>query len=212
MYYPNQSEIYKILDFRNNSVLFEGSKDELIRMIAMKYRSSFEAYQEGYFSNFSKSPYYTYYTHSIYVNWLIGHSFCGELPSEDKYYQLKDSSGRILNMKDFEEESFAFYIKNKDKNSFFRFYIPPINRRKFKHQSKYRQEPVPYTSKYRGGSWWRKPHTKHIFLMYDNPEYKEFNRGTKKLVPSYWDDKIRRPQRSWKEQSKARHQWQRGNK
>lgn len=114
-------------------------------------------------------------------------------------------------MKDFEEESFAFYIKNKDEN-YFRFYIPPIGRHNFKPQSKYRQEPVPYTSKHRGGSWWRKPRTKHIFLIYDDPEHKEFNRGTKKIVPSYWDDKIRRPQRSWKEQSKARHQWQRGNK
>ena len=27
--------------------------------------------------------------------------------------------------------------------------------------------------------------------MYDNPEYKEYNRGTKKIIPKWLDDRFR---------------------
>lgn len=76
----------------------------------------------------------------------------------------------------------------------------------------FRKDPVPWTRKYRGGPHWSPPHTAKLFKMYANPEYKEFNRGTMHELPSWWDDRSRCVQRSWKAQSKARHQWQRGKK
>lgn len=77
---------------------------------------------------------------------------------------------------------------------------------------KYRKDPVPYTRKWRGGPYQSPPHTTRINRMYGNPDYKYFNRGSKRDIPQWWDDKSRCVQRSWKAQSKARHQWQRGKK
>jgi hypothetical protein len=80
-----------------------------------------------------------------------------------------------------------------------------------RHPPKYRQEPVPYTKKrYRGGPDYHAPKTFHIFRMFADPEQRPFCRGTTKMIPSWWDDSYRHNQRSWKEQSKSRHQWQRG--
>ena len=75
---------------------------------------------------------------------------------------------------------------------------------------RYRKDPVPHTRKWRGGPSQSPPHTAKIMRMYANPDYKYFNRGSTKEIRQWWDDHYRRTQRSWKEQSKARHQWQRG--
>lgn len=72
----------------------------------------------------------------------------------------------------------------------------------------FRKDPVPHTKKIRGGPKYPPPHTAKIFRMYANPEFKGFNRKTKKCIPSWWDDRNRIVQKSWKEQSKARHQWE----
>ena len=72
----------------------------------------------------------------------------------------------------------------------------------------FRKTPVPHTRKWRGGSNYRNPHTAKIMRMYKNPEYKNFNRGSYHEIPTWWDEKMRDPQRSWKVQSKCRHQWE----
>ena len=42
--------------------------------------------------------------------------------------------------------------------------------------------------------------------MYANPEYKDFNRGSRKDYPiGWWDDWYRSRERNWK--SQRRHQW-----
>lgn len=79
----------------------------------------------------------------------------------------------------------------------------------FEHSYEYRKDPVPHIHKFRGGPNWSPPHTRKITRIYKNPEYKQFNRGTLKEIPQWWDDRSRDVQRSWKEQSKVRHQWER---
>ncbi len=79
----------------------------------------------------------------------------------------------------------------------------------YKNNYIYRKTPVPYTKKIRGGPRWSPPHTAGIIRMYKNPEYKDFNRGSIKEIPTWWDERDRRVQKNWKEQRKVRHQWER---
>lgn len=72
----------------------------------------------------------------------------------------------------------------------------------------YRKDPVPYTRKIKGGPRWSSPHTVKIKKLYSIPEYKCFNRGSIKKLPSWWDDRSRDIQKCWKKQRKVRHQWQ----
>ena len=60
--------------------------------------------------------------------------------------------------------------------------------------------------KWRGGPAVKPRKSKHIKMMYDNPEYKGFNRGSKKEIPGgWWDDLDRSVEKNWKSQRK--HQW-----
>lgn len=219
MYYPNHEEFYKVWDARKQKFVFKGAKDELVKHIAAMFvNRSYEITAYG-----KKNLWFRVYFNQ-YSNSFIEECACSSNDAGEKYYQIFDNFGRIINVADLANDSFTIYQKWKetwtfpsyihsdywlrDKKVSKKYYYGRASR-----HFKYRQEPVPYTRKaWRGGSFGRAPHTKHIFLMYDNPEYKEFNRGSSCMVPSYWDDRIRCPQRSWKEQSKARHQWQRGNK
>lgn len=83
--------------------------------------------------------------------------------------------------------------------------------RKKKYKGKFRQGPVENIRKWRGGpSGHGVKHFRSILKIYHNPEYKEFNRGSHKEYDNiwYWDEaEYRCVQRSWKSQSKRRHQW-----
>lgn len=129
-------------------------------------------------------------------------------------YVITDKYGTLLNIAYLREK--ALYARDKlleqgwkGENQLTVLYLPFKKEKRFYHSFVYRKTPVPYTRKIRGGRrYGSSPRTKHIFMMYDNPEYKEFNRGSPKLIPKWWDDKARCYQRSWKEQSKCRHQWE----
>ena len=130
-------------------------------------------------------------------------------------YIITNEHGTPLNIDYLREK--ALHVRDKlleqgwkGENQFTTLYLPLKKKKRFYHSFVYRKTPVPYTRKIRGGCrYGSSPRTKHIFMMYDNPEYKEFNRGSPKVVPKWWDDKIRCYQRSWKEQSKCRRQWER---
>lgn len=215
MYYPCQEEFYKVWNAIEGQFVFKGSREELISHIAAMFAN--KSYE---ISILNKKELWFHIYFGQYSNSFIEKCACS-LHEKNRYFYIFDNFDRIINVIDLMEESFNLYQKWRE-TWIFPNYIHSdywLKNKKFKknqHRAllcfKYRREPVPYTRKLRGRKRWRKPRTKHIFLMYDNPEYKEFNRGTKKLVPSCWDDKIRCSQKSWKEQSKARHQWQRGNK
>lgn len=122
----------------------------------------------------------------------------------DKYYQY--FRGEVcINPRDWEKQALSWY-KKKYKNQKDRDYYKYWKKNKV-YKGSFRQGPVEGIHKYRGGSGYRPPKTKHIFAMYANPEYKEYNRGTKKIIPKWWDDKIRQVEMNWKSQRKTKHQW-----
>lgn len=83
-----------------------------------------------------------------------------------------------------------------------KFYFYKINM----NTGVFRYDPVPYCRKHRGGPRVRPRRIKHLKAMYDNPEYKGYNRGSKKDLPlGWWDDWYRHNERNWKSQRK--HQW-----
>lgn len=74
------------------------------------------------------------------------------------------------------------------------------------YRGKFRREPVEGIRKRRGGPHARPRKIKHIAAMYSNPEFKEFNRGSRNDYPDgWWDDWYRVRERNWK--SQRRHQW-----
>lgn len=106
--------------------------------------------------------------------------------SHEEFYKLYDTSTRRRHSKSRKYE----FLRKMDSNY------------------KYRKDPVPHTRKWRGGPSQSPPHTVKIIKMYSNPEYKNFNRGSKHNIPTWWDDRIRCIQKSWKKQTKVKHQWQ----
>lgn len=80
--------------------------------------------------------------------------------------------------------------------------------KKYNYHSVFRQTPIPHTGKKKGGSSSRSPRIKHIFSMYNNPEYSGFNRGSKKekFEELLYNGNYKR-ERNWKAQSKRSHQW-----
>lgn len=119
-------------------------------------------------------------------------------------YIYMDNYNRTICPFAYEYDAWQYYLKNlldkKDK------YLD--NKNKVYHTPK-RGEPIPYTGKMRGGPPSVRPRKlKHIALMYDNPEYKDFNRGSRSDYPvGWWDDFHRHVEKNWKRQSKRRHQW-----
>lgn len=60
--------------------------------------------------------------------------------------------------------------------------------------------------KRRGGPHVHPRKIKHIAVMYSNPEFKEFNRGSRNDYPDgWWDNWYRVRERNWK--SQRCHQW-----
>lgn len=74
------------------------------------------------------------------------------------------------------------------------------------YKGEFRKEPVEGIRKRRGGPYCRPRRLRGIAAMYANPEYKDFNRGSRKDYPEgWWDDWYRSRERNWK--SQRRHQW-----
>lgn len=195
-------EYYKIYDAKfNEFVDYFYSKEELVKFISKWY----------------------YKIDNEIRNSFIDKCTCieNELMSFPNYrcYMIFDNYDRIINIKDFEQDSWDFFQKNGEQFIFYNesLWERQIKRRravkkKFFHTYEYRKDPVPYTRKIRGGSWWSSPHTAGIIRMYKNPEHKRFNRGSWHGVPSWWDDRSRRVQKSWKEQTKNKYQWEKNLK
>lgn len=198
MYKVHIVEYYKIYDAKfNEFVDYFYSKEELVKFISKWY----------------------YKIDNEIKNSFINKCTCieNELISFPNYrrYMIFDNYDRIINIKDFEQDSWDFFQKNGEQFIFYNEFLwkRQIKRRratkkKFFHTYEYRKDPVPHTRKIRGGSWWSPPHTAGIIRMYKNPEYKGFNRGSWHGIPSWWDDRSRRVQKSWKDQTKNKHQWE----
>lgn len=210
MYQIANPHRYSIWDFQDKRYIsYFDSIDELISFIA-----------DGYWELSEIADWNTFEHITIIKNSFIEKCACSENENNFRRYFIFDGYTRIINIHSLEEQALALYQKRKSEGkinwySHHIFYmklnsknIPPrcsylINAPNF------REGPVPYTGKkWRGGPWQKGPHTFHIKKMYANPEFQFFNRGSVKDVPSWWDDKWRHNQRSWKTQSKKRHQWE----
>ena len=143
--------------------------------------------------------------------------------SQERYIQVLDYYNRTINPRDYCDMAYKY------RNMRYRF-IPECvynyeywardaewrRRAKAKYGKRFqhtpppfRNGPVPHTGKRNKYRYFcRLPRTKQIKTVFANPEMKEFNRSGIKMVPKWWDDCPRVLQRSWKVQSKARHQWQ----
>lgn len=224
MYSIPHKEYYKLYDASLNEFTdYFYSDDELIRFIARWFR------EDSYCDE-------NYNYHKRYSNSFIEQCTCDVnclfKNSWDTYYKqyiLYDNYDRIINVKDFKDDAFKLFqerVKNNTASSYYPDFWWRWRRahktykkhgrgrweymRRMRENYRYRIDPVPHTRKWRGGPSQSPPHTAKIMRMYANPDYKYFNRGSTKEIPQWWDDRNRRTQRSWKEQSKARHQWQRG--
>lgn len=76
------------------------------------------------------------------------------------------------------------------------------------HNYRFRCDPVPGLKCASWKAWFRHPRTTQEYRMMAIPEYKQFVRDHRKRIPTAWDDEVRVVQRSWKAQSKNKHQWQ----
>ena len=120
-------------------------------------------------------------------------------------YEYFDSEGRRIDPYPCKKDAFEYYlkkIKNKDNS------VKNHWQKNKTYKGIYRQTPVEGIRKQRGGPSVRPRKIRHIALMYSNLEYKSFNRGSRSDYPEgWWDDFDRHVEKSWKRQSKRRHQW-----
>lgn len=164
-------------------------------------------------------------------NFFIEHCAChpnDKLSNSKRYYQVFDNNNRIINVNDFWEEALnlrlsrggffenypkgeADWIMKRLMNRLYPFEFTQSI--KGKKNIRFRAEPVPKTGRrIKYGILFRRPRTLRELKAFTNPEMRQFNRRGRKNIPTYWDDNYRCCQRSWKAQSKARHQWQREGK
>ena len=215
MYQVHKSEYYKLYDAKvKDFIRYFYSDNELIDYI---------------FYYFNYSYVYPYEENDLFYQ-ILNNSFIerctcdkNQLLTYGKYKDLKhlilyDNYNRIINVHNYKEDAFKVwevkYKNNRYSWSDCYFYSKRRLRKKYNNWRKqninyeYRKDPVPYIHKLRGGSWWSSPHTAQIIRMYKNPEFKGYNRGSIKEIPTWWDDRNRRVQKSWKKQTKCRHQWE----
>lgn len=227
MYSVNNVEYYKIYDAKNDEIIkYLYSRDELVDFIAHCYSITDSFYNEGRIYKYilNLNPIIGGYYCSRLINYFISNctTVLKELNNPYRYI-IYDNYNRIINVHNFEQEALKHFnsiIKNKDFpwNIGNRF-LDNVNKKRKKYSKyhdysdnyEYRKDPVPYTHKWRGGPSQRAPRTAKIIRMYGNPEYKDFNRGFASMVPTWWDDRRRTVQRSWKSQSKFRHQWEKNS-
>lgn len=212
MYQVFKEEYYKLYDATVDEFIdYFYSMDELIDFIARWYKYSYFFDESCHYRKVLINLFLEKYTCDVNQLMTIGK---GNLP---KCFIIYSNIGRIINAHDFADEALKRWTNKGKKISDWSIYDSWRRHRpkhkylkwyRTRHTYEYRKDPVPYTRKHRGGSWWSMPRTARLIRMYKNPEYKDFNRGTMKGIPIWWDDKIRRTQKSWKEQTKNRYQWQ----
>ena len=178
----NLSEVFYLWDIKKQKMSLIGNEKDLINLIA-KY------YHEAWWEFFPRE-----------INDILNDFACN-VNETTKSYQIFDGMNRCINPKLYEKQAYQIYLKYY-KN---RKYKAKIIKDKT-YKGEFRREPVAGLRRPHGGPSCRRRKTARILRMYSNPEYKEFNRGSQKMIPKWWDDqKFRCRQRSWK--SHRRHQW-----
>jgi hypothetical protein len=216
MFPIEKNEYFKLWDIRSqNFEKYFYSEDELILFISSNYHRVYLPSEDRERGSFS------------YSNYILDYSACSSKDKGEKLFQLFDSYDRIINMHDYTDAAFELYQKRSQEGS--KIYYPTYaewkqkqhyKKRKKKRfaswywliqrdNAKFRAEPVPKTGKYHlGFPGWRQPKAFRIMKMYDNPDFYFFNRGSRDdYNMSHYDCPYRNFEKSWKRQSKRRHQW-----
>lgn len=173
----NKSEYFFMFSVEKQEYSYIGKKDEFIDFLARGYRHGWK--WNPYSMDLVPEEYNIYFKENNYI--------------------FVDGYGIKVDISQYKDE---VYQKSLDRQ-----------RKKYSWKSEeyyniYRYDPVAGIHKgWRGGSYCRNRKTARIRRQYAIPEYKEFNRGSTKGLPRWWDDNYREVQRCWKEQRKTRHQW-----
>ena len=186
----NKSNVFYLWKASEQKEYLVGDERDLIHLIAKNYRPVFDWWDWLYDKPEVRK----------WRNPLLD-SFACNVNEIGKEFQFFDGFGRCINPQLYEKEAFRVFTEcYKDKKQYFYW------RKNYKNKGVFRYDPVPYTSKYKGGPGHSHRRIKHLKQMYANPEYKEFNRGSHKEVPEgWWDDWSRCRQKNWKKHRK--HQW-----
>lgn len=143
-----------------------------------------------------------------------------------KEYMFYDGYGRIVDVRVYRKKVFEAYnnipdkpyyqIKRKDNREVGETYVCYKSWKGHTVYYKYRRGPVPGTGIIRGSykKGFRKPKINSIRKQVSDPEVKDYIR--KKSLPKlngWWDDyPWRDNEKSWKSQTKCRHQWQKNQR
>lgn len=200
--FRNQNDtIYYIYrrDHQDERIWLVGNEEKLIQTIAGFWKPY-------WFENRQPNPQKI----SDHFNSLLDSFYCCNNPPLYKDFLIFDNFNRIIQPLDYKDISFQYYLHK----NYIHLSTYKIKRRRYYLNSFcFRFDPVPDIHKWRGGPRQRMQKTRQILLDYSIPDNKSFRRGSKKIVPSDWDDKIKsRRIKNWKHQNKCRHQWQRGEK
>lgn len=182
----NKSEVYFYWDIKAQKLSLIGNEKELIHWIARQYQTDWWCGSE------LKNP--------------ILNSYGCNIHETNKDYQIFDGMWRCINPRIYEREARLLYL-NYYKKNWVKYNYSYWKKNNVKYAFRY--DPVRHTGKRKGGPSVKPRRIKSLKKMYyAYPEYKEFNRGSQKDVPDgWWDDWYRCNQKSWKTQSKRRHQW-----
>lgn len=180
----NPSEVFYLWDVNRQQLSLIGDEKALIHFIARRYRKSYSLWDDGLVNN-------------------ILDDFGCNINEIGKSYQIFDGMDRCINPKIYEREAYDLYLKYY-KNAKPKY--KPWSVKDKTYRGEFRRKPVENLIRRRGGPSCRCRKTARIRRMYANPEYKEFNRGSAREIPIWWDDqKFRCRQKSWK--SHRKHQW-----
>lgn len=133
--------------------------------------------------------------------------FWGTFSNPRMDWKYWDGMNRVIDPHTYYRDAHLYwvrYLKNKPKED---WRVREAQYKKNKtYKGEFRKTPVEGIRKHRGGPHVRPRKLRHIAAMYDNPEFKDFNRGSKDDFPEGWyDDFYRCDERNWK--SQRRHQW-----
>ena len=117
-------------------------------------------------------------------------------------YEYYDGFGRRIEPYIYRKDAWIYYTEHLKKSVNNNNYNRKKRVKKKTYHGKFRETPVSGTGKWKKGKSSSTPKYKHIRMMYDNPEYKMFNRGNSSFYPC---GKYRHIERNWKSQRK--HQW-----
>lgn len=134
-------------------------------------------------------------------------TYKNEYVSYIRPFLFLDENNSIIDVRNFYED--IIYVRNQ------------IDEKRKKYDKRrplpggyvFRKTPIPYTGKNRSG-WTRDVKYGHIIKDLKNPENKDYVKKNKyrDLLEPYCDLPYKRTTKSWKEQCKKRHQWQKHEK